>query len=297
MESIHTPPVRRLAVQPNMPAAAGASAEAASGEPAYGPASGATPLVVYDTVLRPEHLRALHERRILAVVIRAFYGAEACRHLAERLRHDPRLTHYEGAPQIGAVGYSAFEAGRSVALSRKYWGQAPAGFDLNRACAAPFRCPIETLRVWADETWPAGASILRLGGRACWCGLARILESSAAIPPHADRLVDDLPEAPEARLLREPVAANVHLETALNGGELELRDFRPTAEQVADLGNSYGLDPARLPPVAAVVRPELGDLVLHAASAVHSVRAVTGRRTTISCFFAVDPQGRLHFWS
>jgi hypothetical protein len=231
------------------------------------------------------------------VVIRGYYPVEACHHLAERLRSDPRLSRYEGAQHIATVGGSAFEARRSQGLYEAYWRQAPADFDLNRACAAPFRCPIETLRVWADETWPAGASILRIGGRTCWCGLARMLESSGEFAPHVDRLVDDLPDAIEARLLREVIAANVHVQTAATGGELELRDFRPTAEQVADLGDSYGLDPARLPPVVAVVRPELGDLVLHAASAVHSVRAVTGRRTTMSCFLALDPQDRLQFWS
>lgn len=259
----------------------------------------AGPRVLYAQRLTVDHIRALQNGTALAVVIEKAYPLEAASHLAAQTLQDRRRSVYNGKSDLGRVGVSLFESGETPALSLEYWTQGQWGFEQNRRNAAPYPFPIDILRAWADENWEGGSGLLRLEGRTAYCGLCRVLGPSAAISPHADRIADDAPKSRDAREILHPIAANFHLVTAEVGGELELWDFRPTAEEVAVLGNGYGLRRDMLPPPAAIVRPRAGNLVLHAASAVHAVREVSGsrERVTASCFIGLEPQGSLRFWS
>ncbi len=82
-------------------------------------------------------------------------------------------------------------------------------------------------------------------------------------------------------------------------------EAQPTDAEARALytGHHDFYDRARLPQPAVVVRPEVGELVVFAASRIHAVRASRGgERLSASCFIGAPKDagadgGRLVVWS
>lgn len=256
--------------------------------------------------LETKHLVALAKGRTLAVIVPNFCDADWCRHVGDRILEDHRLGGYQtedGAGQIKKLGTPLFEvAGSDPARLEQYYATARASIRALRQLSRPFPYPMDRLRLTLQETWPAGAGFEMLHpGRIMNVGMPRVFESGVAALPHVDRLAWDVPDSAKARTLRAQWAANVYLRTAADGGELELWREAPVGEAYAALrlAGTYGLDRSRLGPPQAVIRPQVGDLILFNSNRIHAVRACRGGpRVTASCFIGFRGLRQpLTYWS
>lgn len=260
------------------------------------------PQVVVRDEIRLDDLRDIIDGRVLAVRVPGWYTSRQCQQLCRRLLRHPGFSRYSIAPDVGVqrVGYSYFETRGDDERLAHYFDQAIPTIDEIRRVCAPLLIPVDRLRLELDERWPGGAGLAMLGGRKMFVGTSRLFEDGHSLPPHQDILSRETDDEAAARLLAQ-MTVNVYLRTPRSGGELEIWDLIPNDEQVAALytGDYDFLDPNKLPPSAALIKPGVGELVLMLSSRIHAVRASSGGpRVSMSCFVGSSGEGeRLVLWN
>jgi hypothetical protein len=255
--------------------------------------------------LRATDVLAVAEGKALAVMVKGYYSGVACEEMAARLLGAPRLwTTYpagSGAEHIGTSGGALFNCvGDELSPDcEEYFAKAP---DRNRALRevlAPLSHPADRVRIEMDNEWPAGASLLRVGGKPAFYGLCRLVRAGGGIEPHTDRADWDLP-CPETVVIRTQLFVNVYLSQAEHGGDLELWDMEVPAKSDYDALRSktrtYALDRALLPEPTETISIEPGTLLIAPASKPHAVTpcAGEGQRLSVSGFIGYSgPQAPL----
>lgn len=259
-----------------------------------------------DAAFAPEAIRTLARGQVLAIVVPGFTSPEGCALLSERLIQDHRLGSYatdDGAASIKKIGMPLFEAaGRDAMKLEGYYRHALQSIRALREISRPFAYPMDQLRLALQEQWPAGADFERLHpGRKMFVGMPRVFETRSGALPHVDRLAWDVKGIPSALTMRAQIAANIHLRTAGEGGEVELWHAAPAQDEYerCRLPNSYGLDRDKLSAPAVCVTPKVGDLILFNSNRIHAVRPCKdGPRVTVSCFLGYRGRSKpLTYWS
>jgi hypothetical protein len=246
-------------------------------------------------------LLALTRGTVLAVRVPDFHDAEACATAAARLLAHPARAGYQNAPQIGRIGMAYFE-GRTDEGRNRYHAEAQRTAALLHEAYVPHADPIESLMRKVGETWPGGARLEAVEGQPMFAGLVRTLEAGTQLRPHQDLLEWDAPDgyAAAGRFVSQ-LAANVYLQTGLEGGVLELWDFgleREDYERQCIPGRP-ALDRDKLPPPVVRIAPCTGDLIIFSSHRLHAVTPVVGDpRVTASCFIGMRGISQpMTFWS
>jgi hypothetical protein len=243
-----------------------------------------------------EDLFALGHSPCLALVLKNFYPRPLCEHVARIVKTTQRDA-YAIEPRIERVGRAIFDAANNPAALTDYYACAPEMLRFIRKKLAPYAAPGDLLRLWADEMFPAGAQLARFHPpKLVNFGLVRHFGVGAEALPHEDHTEWDIPDNEAAQRQTHQFAANIYVETAAEGGELQLwnkghissEDYR--ADQIP---GSYSLDPQKLGPPMVSIAPEVGDLVIFNCRLAHAVRTVlAGCRIAVSCFIGVENPDR-----
>ncbi len=253
-------------------------------------------MVLKRTDLFADDVLAVAEGQALALVIERYYSQEACTTLTERLLAATELwSGYppgSGAEHIGTLGSALYNClGEELSSDcGEYFQSAPGRNRDLRAVTAPLIHPADRVRIEMDNEWPAGATLLRVGGsRPSFFGLCRFVRSGGGIEPHTDRADWDLPCEATSRF-RAQLFLNVYLTQAQAGGDLELWGMEvPTKADYDELRSAatpYALDRRLLPEPDLTISIDPGTLVIANASKPHAVTPCSGggQRLSVSGF-------------
>lgn len=235
------------------------------------------------------------EGRALGLVVKDYYSKATCEAMAARLLAKKGLwTTYpasSGAGHIGTSGGALFNCvGDELSPDCAEYFEKASGRNRDlRAVLAPWIHPADRVRIEMDNEWPAGATLLRVGGGPAFYGLCRFVNSGGGIEPHCDRAEWDLP-CEETADFRAQLFINVYLSQAEEGGDLELWDMevpeKSDYEALRSKEFSYALDRDLLPAPTATIEIDPGTLVIANASKPHAVTpcAGAGQRLSVSGF-------------
>ncbi|MFD5186163.1 2OG-Fe(II) oxygenase [Streptomyces sp. NPDC058372] len=251
--------------------------------------------------LTTESLLALSERRIAAIHIKGFHDRDAADAVAERaLTHEALGSyHKELASSVSRVHMPHVDTAHDPELIDAYHRQALGAIDDVRSMFAPHASPVDRLRLLLQEMWPAGANLLRLGGRTCFIGALRVFRPGVSqLLPHNDRLRQET-DAPEARNLTEQLTANVYLRVPETGGELHLWLREPDEAETERILAVEGLDPSTIESPTLTIHPDAGDLIVFSSAMLHAVSpSSVGPRVGMAMFIGcANAKYPLVYWS
>ncbi|BBK35705.1 hypothetical protein STAQ_07830 [Allostella sp. ATCC 35155] len=260
----------------------------------------AAALVRTAPTLAAEDLAALSDGRLIALRIPHFAAADTCRRLVPRILASPQLGSYGNIRSARRLGMVFYETLSGPAARAAYFGTADESIRAVRDIFGPGLSPIDRLRLELDEIWPGGALRARMAGGAMFVGTLRAFDGRSEVEPHVDFLPDDEAQEAWCRALTGQLAANIYLQPAETGGELEIWDFRPDIDWQDRMAvpGGYGFARSALPPPTLRLAPRTGELILFDSRCVHSVAPVAGARLSLSCFIGcAGPDQPLHLWS
>lgn len=251
-------------------------------------------LIRFYSKLDDQVIQDVIDSQTLVAVVKNFLPNHTLQSMASALEQI-HFTGYSTAPRVGkALGEAFYETTGSTSDAVRYFAESQDSITKMRELFSPHLHPIDLLRLCLDEVWMGGAQLLKNRyHQPMFVGLFRGFESGGEALPHADLVkLDDVMNYLEGHPTHQ-LAANVHLQQAEEGGEVEVFDFKTTVLSVPELqvANSYEIDLQKLPKnmTKATYSPNAGDLVLFDSNRVHAVKAVTrGKRITASCFLWID---------
>ncbi len=220
---------------------------------------------------------------------RGFYGVDVCEAVLPAIRQACDASEYSLTSDLQSLGTSMGEAEQSPTHEEEYFLTAPQTRESIRAqLFRPYLSPIDTVRLLADEAWPAGATIARQGARPMLSGIVRRWVEGGHANPHIDQR--ELPILASLSLQRR-IAINVYLATPPPGlgGDIEFwGKIESESEYERMKRTDYGVDRNKLGDPTFVITPRQGDLVAFDAARLHGVRGVkSGERVTAACFLGV----------
>ncbi|NEJ02592.1 2OG-Fe(II) oxygenase [Rhizobium ruizarguesonis] len=255
---------------------------------------------VSETLKRAD-LEALAAAEIIALRVPNYCDYFKRGSLIERITSNSTIEYYKKATGVARIGKALVETKSSSEDNDLYFSSALEQMHQLRQICGNVLNPFDQFRLELDEQWRGGAQIAPFKRGKAFAGLLRIFEEGGFAHPHQDTLQRDAPGEPVAAELLEQFAMNIYLQTSSVGGELELWDIRPSIEEYTALRNSasHGIDKDKLPPSAALIKPQDGDLILFRSTNLHAVHKVEGqRRITWASFIGVrSPQEPLLLWS
>ena len=241
---------------------------------------------------------------VLALRICGFIAVDVAAEIAGNLAGHWSLAAYRNTPELVRVGESHYETHDAdgsvnpVALDT-YLAHADTLMEEIRKACAPYESPMDML--WQGLDREFGIERARIAGREMFAGICRVFPEGTELLPHNDSLSSDAPGLPLGAELVGQLAANIYLRVPHRGGELQLWDLRPSAEQLRAwhaAGSEYGVDRAQLPDPNVVLRPSPGDLVLMDATRLHAVaKQIQGSRVGMSCFLGIRRGHPMVCWS
>ncbi|KIF78074.1 hypothetical protein QR77_38270 [Streptomyces sp. 150FB] len=259
----------------------------------------ATSTVVHE--LTTDNLLKLASREIAAIHVRGYYPAEVAAKVAEKAINHQELGHYhkQNTSSVGRVHMPHIDTKWDKELTNKYHEQAlPATEDV-RSMFHPYIAPVDRIRLDLQELWPAGANLLRLRGRACFVGALRVFQpNTSEFWPHSDS-IDWETDAPEIDGVLNQLVANIFLQSADEGGDLQLWLREPSPEEKERILEVEGLEPDSIEKPTLQIHPEAGDLILMSPRQLHAVTPAKDRhRVGASAFILTKgPEEPLLFWS
>jgi|SRR5581483_11359076 len=228
----------------------------------------------------------LVEGRCSAIRIKHYYPDEECREVLRRILGsvDPKR---ESPSKIYLTNVTPFynTIGNAAAQKLYFENSLNAVRALRHLCS-PLLSPVDAVRLDLEEMWPEGCDLMKMNGQNMFFGITRIWQTGSEGLPHQDLLQRELDDAVVGGLQGQ-MGLNIYLETADEGGELEVWDYYVSEDQMRSQGvmGSYGYNRATLPEPACVLKPERGDLILINTVHVHAIAKIhRGRRTTLSGF-------------
>lgn len=253
--------------------------------------SAMTPRVKQVEHLQFSSIMDLIDDNCIAIKVPNFFSEESCKAVSEQMHKKTTFKRYSMADDVPVrrIGMTLFETENKKRKLDKYFNEAIPTSEQLRDLCQPFMNPLDILRLRLGEVWPEGSQIMKIMGRKMLPGIARMFEANATagLPPHQDILERDMPNLSKSHLPKTQLAANVYLEVAPEGGELELWDFAPSLEEFNTLldGRYDFLDRAKIPPCDASITPRKGELIIMRSDKVHAVRpSIGGERIAMSCF-------------
>lgn len=251
------------------------------------------------TELSADALQVLANEEVGAIVVKNFYDEAFCE--KANAVFNSQKQGYINAPSIGRVGMAYFEADGQPELIEKYYNNARQGIELMRSAFAPYVSPMDLLRLRLQEAWIPGANLENLDNRKMFVGLTRVVAPNVDFLVHQDDLRVDAPDSLRAKSLQGQFAANIYLDIANEGGELDMWDMILDDATYDDLREPgvYGIERDRLPPPTCSYKPEVGDLVIFNCRRLHAVSASKDKsRLSISCFIGYRGEKQpLTYWS
>lgn len=248
--------------------------------------------ILNTSILEAKAIKALLKGELLALRVYPFIDSALCATWKEKIEASGGFTRYSVAPdvEVQRSGYSFFETRDSDEKTALYYQAAEQTQALMDSIFGDTPDPLRVLHSKVRKAWPAGAQAENIEGQDMVPGAIRIYEANAVhgLPPHQDLLVQDAPESVKAQAMIGQLAANVYLDVAAEGGELELWNYEPTQEQVKEIWISEigALDKSRIPVEKVVLKPRPLELILFRSTCIHSVRPSKGGiRSTASAFF------------
>ncbi|MBP8531900.1 2OG-Fe(II) oxygenase [Streptomyces sp. MK37H] len=259
----------------------------------------ATSTVAYE--LTTETLLQLANREIAAIHVRGYYPVEIAVEVAEKAINHQELGHYhkQHTSSVGRVYMPHIDTKWDKELTDKYHEQALPAIDDVRSMFHPYMAPVDRIRLELQELWPAGANLLRLRGRTCFVGALRVFQpNTSEFWPHSDA-IDQETDAPEIEGVLNQLVANIYLQSADEGGDLQLWLREPTPEEKERILEVEGLEPDSIEKPVLQIHPEAGDLILVSPRQLHAVTPAKGRHRVGASAFIVSkgPEEPLLFWS
>ncbi|MFE1173091.1 2OG-Fe(II) oxygenase [Streptomyces sp. NPDC058773] len=251
--------------------------------------------------LTTETLLQLANREIAVIHVRGYYPAEVAAEVAKKAIHHQELGHYhkQHTSSVGRVYMPHIDTKWDEGLTKKYHEQALPAIEDVRSMFHPYMAPVDRIRLELQELWPAGANLLRLRGRTCFVGALRVFQpNTSEFWPHSDQ-IDQETDAPEIEGVLNQLVANIYLESAEEGGDLQLWLREPTPDEKERILEVEGLEPDSIEKPVLQIHPEAGDLILISPRQLHAVTpAKDGHRVGASAFIVTKgPQEPLLFWS
>jgi hypothetical protein len=179
------------------------------------------------------------------------------------------------------------ESGRPLQL---YLDQAEISWRAHSEVLDRFGNPISTFINGMMRGLGAPVERLKLNGQACFFGQYRCFGSAEDILPHVDVIEREFPN-----LITPPPqqwAVNIMLRAPKSGGELEIWNIRPTAEQYV----GYGFDRPSITPMIRYT-PSTGDLYLFQPGYLHAISRSSGSRCALAGFIAGPWADGFRVWS
>ncbi|MFF8640627.1 2OG-Fe(II) oxygenase [Streptomyces sp. NPDC015345] len=266
------------------------------------------PRVIEAERITRDDLLSLAHGEAIAIVVRDYCPQDLCARATQQLLHDSLYGEYANVPGVHKWGLNTYEGLSSKEREQHYFSEAVAAVQSLRDAWAPYLSPIDRLRLELQEGWPGGANMEHLEGNPLFVGQARVFTEGKGAIPHQDFLsweLEDLRREDrsdgKAELLTQ-MTANLYLQTADEGGELELwsRGYEHAEYDVLRASaDSYGLNRDLIPEPAVALKPTAGMLILSHASRIHAVRPSKGRdRAAVSFFIGVrGTEQPLTYWS
>jgi hypothetical protein len=247
-------------------------------------------------------VRAIAEGEIVAAHFHTAFTREECAVALEQASRHSAKTRYEGAPELLHIGDSFFETQFGAERLSAYFANALRDIRQSRELFGTSRNPMDLIRALLDEGSPQGANLLRVDGRVCPIGLARIMEADSEIMPHVDSACWDMPQNLGVQQIEVQISAVVILSKPETGGDTiiyptRLSKMQYDAHRLPE-PNAYAIDEAVLPARSVTLRSDVGDLILFEARYPHRVSQVQGApRYTLSAFIGVCRDGGLVLFS
>lgn len=251
---------------------------------------------LYDAV------RDIAEGRIAAAHFHGAFTREECTGALQRASGHSSKTRYEGAPELLHIGDSFFETQFGAERLSAYFANALRDIRQSRELFGTSRNPMDLIRALLDEGSPRGANLLRVDGKVCPIGLARIMETDSEIMPHIDSACWDMPQDLMVQQIEAQISAVVILSKPETGGDTiiypsRLSKMQYDAHRLPE-PHAYAIGTAVLPTQTVTLRSDVGDLILFEARYPHRVSRVQGApRYTLSGFIGVCRDGRLVLFS
>jgi hypothetical protein len=246
-----------------------------------------TPRVLIRDKFYTDDLVALMSGQLLAIRRKNYFPADKCQDLADKLLGSHLYGRYRNAPEIGRVGVAFFECQADEASRKRYEENAVTWIRELRDRCSPFLSPFDRFRLELDEAWAAGAHLNALHNVKMFGGLVRHFDEGSEAEAHQDVLEWDEPGAGALTGIVGQLAWNTYLTVPSKGGTLSLWEMSFSKEEYEErkISDSYGLRRQMLPEPAAVLTPEVGEMILFNSGRVHAVdRIECGSRVTWSAF-------------
>ncbi|HEY9827905.1 MAG TPA: 2OG-Fe(II) oxygenase [Stenomitos sp.] len=254
--------------------------------------------------------RALYKEDVLNLIngkylclrIPNYYPNWLCESITNRLLDLPLFSRYSRAKSVGVkrTGLTFFETKGDSELLQKYYDEVKDVSTAIRNSCFPYLAPIDKLRLELEEMWPMGARLENIHGKTMMAGIVRMFEENFELPPHQDILARDVDGFISQTILHTQLSANIYLQSARYGGELQVWQAKPCQSEFITLTtDGLHLDPEKLEGTKVQIKPMQGDLILFDSGRVHSVQpSVEGTRVSMSCFIGYRGSDTpLTYWS
>jgi 2OG-Fe(II) oxygenase superfamily len=252
-------------------------------------------------VLTAETVMRLAANELAAIHVKGFYPVDVAARVAGAIINHPQLGYYtkQYTSTVGRVCMPHIDSEWNEELARKYHSESVANIHGLREIFYPHLSPVDHLRLLLQELWPKGADIQRLHGRTCFVGAFRIFRPEKSFfLPHHDRLEEET-DAPEIQGLVQQLVANIYLQVAGKGGDLQLWLREATSSENTSIRDVEGLLLENVEKPRLTIHPEAGDLIIFSSRQLHAVTPPIGTtRVGMAAFIGCYGRGRpLTYWS